>query len=90
MAHRSPLFRKLAKDAAMHVTEFYMLPGDMVSYQGERWKLLEVLGPPNQPITAEIQQATHADAVRTIHVRYDTLQSLSAACENLMSQSTSS
>ena len=55
----------------------------MVSYQGERWKFLEVLGPPNQPITAKIQQATHTDAVRTKHVRYDILQNLSAARDKL-------
>ena len=83
VAHRSSLFSKLVKDASMRVTDFYMLPGDMVSYQGERWKLLGVLGPPNQPITAKIQQATHADAVRTKLVRYDTLQNLSAAREKL-------
>ena len=85
VAHRSSLFSKLVKDASMRVTDFYMtlLPGDMASYQGERWKLLEVLGPPNQPITAKIQQATHADAVCTKHVRYDTLQNLSAAREKL-------
>ena len=37
--------------------------GDMVSYRGDKWLLLEVTGSPNQPMTAKIQQATHADAV---------------------------
>ena len=35
------------------------------------------------PVTADIQQATHADAVLTKTVRYDTLQNLSAAREKL-------
>ena len=83
IAHRSSLFSKLVNDTSMCVADFYMLPGGMVSYQGERWKLVEVFDPPNQPITAKIQQATHADAVRTKHVRYDTLQNLSAAREKL-------
>ena len=55
----------------------------MVSYQGQRWKLLDLHGPPNQPITADIQQATHADAVLTKTVRYETLQNLSATRETV-------
>ena len=82
-AHRSSLYSKLSKDASARVTDFHLVPGDMVSYVGERWKLLAVHGPPNQPITADIQQATHADAVLTKTVRYDTLQNLSAAREKL-------
>ena len=82
-AHRSSLHSKLAKDASARVTDFHLIPGDMVSYAGERWKLLAVRGPPNQPITADIQQATHADAVLTKTVRYDTLQNLSASREKL-------
>ena len=82
-AHRSSLHSKLANDASARVTDFHLIPGDMVSYAGERWKLLAVRGPPNQPITADIQQATHADAVLTKTVRYDTLQNLSASREKL-------
>ena len=84
-AHHSSLHSKIAKDASARVTDFHLVPGDIVSYAGERWKRLAVRGPPNQPITADTQQATHADAVLTKTVRYDTLQNLelSAACEKL-------
>ena len=82
-AHRSSLFSKLVATSSKRVTDFFLLPGDMVSYQGQRWKLLDLHGPPNQPITADIQQATHADAVLTKTVRYETLQNLSAARETV-------
>ena len=82
-AHRHSLYSKMAKDYNARVTDFYFLVGDMVSYKGERWKLISMLGPPNQPISAVIQKATHADTVQTKTVRYDTLQNLSAAREQL-------
>ena len=51
--------------------------------EGQRWKLLDLHGPLNQPITADIQQATHADAVLTKTVCYETLQNLSATRETV-------
>ena len=59
-------------------TDFYLVEGDMVSYHGERWLLLEITGSPNLPMTARIQQATHADAVTIKVVRYDTLRPLAS------------
>ena len=82
-AHRGSLFSKLVATSSKRVTVFFLLPGDMVSYQGQRWKLIDHHGPPNQPITADIQQATHADAVLTKTVRYETLQNLSACRETV-------
>ena len=84
MAHRKSLYPKLSTIAKQHGTDFYLMIGDMVSYNGERWLLLDVTGPPNQEITALIQQATHADAVATKLVRYDTLRPLASAREQLM------
>ena len=73
MAHRKSLYPKCSAIAKQLGTDFYLVEGDMVSYHGERWLLLEVTGSPNQPMTARIQQATHADAVAIKVVRYDTL-----------------
>ena len=56
----------------------------MVSYHGERWLLLEVTGSPNQPMTACIQQATHAHDVAVKVVKYDTLRPLASMREKLM------
>ena len=77
-AHRKTLYPKLAEAARkMHMgTDFFMIPGGMVSYSGERWLLLDTTGSPNQPMTARIQQATHADALAEKVVRYDTLTPL--------------
>ena len=62
-------------------TDFFMVPGDMVTYNGERWLLLDTTGSPNQPMTARIKQATHADAVAEKVVRYDTLKPLASMRE---------
>ena len=56
----------------------------MVSYRGKKWLLLEVTGSPNQPMTAKIQQATHADAVAMKTVKYDTLRPLASMREKLL------
>ena len=44
---------------------------------------MEVIGPPNAPITAIIQKATHEDAVQTNTVRYGTLHNLASSREKL-------
>ena len=72
-AHRKTLYPKLAEAAQKMGTDFFMIPGDMVSYGGERWLLLDTTGSPNQPMTARIQQATPADAVAEKVLRCDTL-----------------
>ena len=58
----------------------------MVSYKGEKWLLLEVTGSPiaNQPMTAKIQYATHADTVAIKVVKYDTLRPLASMREKLL------
>ena len=84
MTHRKSLYPKLSKIATQQGTDFYLITGDMVSYEGERWLLLEVTGSPNQEMTARIQQATHADAVATKTVRYDTLRPLASMREQLV------
>ena len=65
MAHRKSLYPKLSAIAKQLGTDFYLVEGDMVSYRGEKWLFLEVTGSPNQPMTAKIQQATHADEWRS-------------------------
>ena len=85
-AHRKPLYPKLAEAAQKMGTDFFMIPGDMVSYSGERWLLLDTTGSPNQPMTARIQQATHADAVAEKVVRYDTLKPLASMREQHLYQ----
>ena len=80
-AHRKTLYPKLAEAARKMGTDFFMVPGDMVSYRGERWLLPETTGSPNQPMTARIQQATHADAVAEKVVKYDTLTPLASMRE---------
>ena len=77
-AHRKTLHPKMAEAVRKMGTDFFMLPGDMVSCMGERWLLLDTTGSPNQPMTARIQQATHADAVAEKVVRYDTLKPLAS------------
>ena len=67
-------------------TDFFMIPGDVVSYKGERWLLLDTTGSPNQPMTARIRQATHADAVAEKVVRYDTLKPLASMREQHLYQ----
>ena len=84
MAHRKTLYPKLAAVAKQLGTDFYLVEGDMVSYNGEKWLLLEVTGSPNQPMTAKIQQATHADAVAIKVVKYDTLRPLASMREKLL------
>ena len=84
MAHRRSLYPKLSAIAKQQGTDFYLVEGDMVSYHGERWLLLEITGSPNQPMTARIQQATHADAVAIKVVRYDTLRPLASMREQLL------
>jgi hypothetical protein len=84
MAHRKTLYPKLAAIAKQLGTDFYLVEGDMVSYKGEKWLLLAVPGSPNQPMTATIQQATHADAVATKVVKYDTLRPLASMREKLL------
>ena len=83
MAHRKSLYPKLSAIAKQQGTDFYLVVGDMVSYNGEKWLLLEITGSPNQPMTAQIQQATHADAVAIKVVRYDTLRPLASMREKL-------
>jgi hypothetical protein len=46
-AHRKTLYPKLAEAAQKMGTDFFMIPGDMVSYGGERWLLLGTTGSPN-------------------------------------------
>ena len=82
-AHRNQTFSRIAAECTKTGTDFYIKEGDMVSYNSERWKLMEVIGPPNAPITAIIQKATHEDAVQTKTVRYDTLQNLASSREKL-------
>ena len=84
MTHRKSLYPKLSKIAKQQGTDFYLITGDMVSHEGERWLLLEVTGSPNQEMTARIQQATHADVVATKTVRYDTLHPLASMREQLV------
>ena len=84
MAHRKSLYPKLSAIAKQMGTDFYLVEGDMVSYRGEKWLLLEVTGSPNQPMTTKIQQATHADAVATKTVKYDTLRPLASMREKLL------
>ena len=84
MAHRKGLYPKLSAIAKHLGTDFYLVEGDMVSYRGENWLLLEVTGSPNQPMTAKIQQVTHADAVAIKIVKYDTLRPLASMCEKLL------
>ena len=84
MAHRKTLYPKLAAVAKQLGTDFYLVEGDMVSHRGEKWLLLEVTGSPNQPMTAKIQQATHADAVAIKVVKYDTLRPLASMREKLL------
>ena len=83
-AHRKALYPKLVDAAKKMRTDFFLIPGDMVSYCAERYLLLEVTGAPNQPMTAVIQRATHADAVIEKTVRYDTLTPLAAMREKLL------
>ena len=84
MAHRKSIYPKLSAIAKQLGTDFYLVEGDMVSYRGEKWLLLEVTGPPNQPMTAKIQQATHADAVANKVVKCDTLRPLASMREKLL------
>ena len=79
-------YRKLVDAAKKMHTDFFMIPGDMVAYNGERYLLLEIPGGANQPMTAEIQHATqcHADDVINKTVRYDTLKPLAAMREKLL------
>ena len=44
MAHRKTLYPKLAAVAKQLGTDFYLVEGDMVSYNGEKWLLLEAPG----------------------------------------------
>ena len=78
MAHRKILYPKLSAIAKQQGADFYLVVGDVVSYNGEKWLLLEITGSPYQPMTAQIQQATHADAVAIKVVRYDTLRPLAS------------
>ena len=84
MAHRKTLYPKLPAIAKQLGTDFYLVEGDVVSYRGEKWLLLAVTGSPNQPMTAKIQQATHADAVAIKVVKYDTLRPLASMRERLL------
>ena len=84
MAHRKTIYPKLAAIAKQLGTDFYLVEGDMVSYKGETWLLLAVTGSPNQPMTAKIQQATHADSVATNVVKYDTMRPLASMREKLL------
>ena len=72
--HRETLYPNLAEAARKMGTDVFTIPGNMISYKGERWLLLDTTGSPNQPMTAHIQQATHADAVTEKVVRYDTMK----------------
>ena len=83
MAHRKSLFPKLGAIAKQQGTDFYLQVGDLVSYGGEKWLLLEITGSPNQPMTARIQQTTHADAVAIKTVRYGNLRPLASMWEKL-------
>ena len=86
--HRKAIYPKLVDAAKKMHTDFFMVPGDMVSYHGERYLLLATSGPPNQPmtggLTATIQRATHVDTVINKKVRYDTLIPLAAMREKLL------
>ena len=84
MAHKKSLYPKLSAIAKQLGTDFYLVEGDMVSYRGDKWLLLEVTGSPNQPMTAKIQQATYADAVAIKVVKYDTLRPLASMREKLL------
>ena len=84
MAHRKRLYPKLSAIATQLGTEFYLVEGDMVSYRGDKWLLPEVTGSPNQPMTARLQQAMHADAVSIEVVKYDTLRPLASMREKLL------
>ena len=86
MSHRKRLYPKPSAIAKQQGTDLYLVEGDnvMVSYHGERWLLLD--GSPIQPMTARIQQTTHADAVAAKVVRYGTLRPLASMREQLMYQ----
>ena len=84
IAHREPLYPKVAAIVKQLGTEFYLMGGDMVSCKGEKWLLLAVTGSSNQPMTAEIQQATHAGAVAIKVVTYDTVRSLAIMRKKLL------
>ena len=55
MAHRKILYPKLSAIAKQQGTDFYLVVGDMVSYNGEKWLLLDITGSPNQPILMTAQ-----------------------------------
>lgn len=53
------MYSQLHKQHQSHGHEFYLKVDDIISYEGQQWKLVELIGQPNMPISYRSCECSH-------------------------------